>query len=32
MALSFDEIWVYGGQLVVAEPFTTPNALGVGVD
>ena len=32
MALSFDEIWVYGGQLVVAEPFTTPKALGVGVD
>ena len=30
MALSFDEIWVYGGQLVVAEPFTTPTALGVG--
>ena len=32
MALSFDEIWVYGGQLVVAEPFTTPKALGVGLD
>ena len=32
MALSFDEIWVYGGQLVVAEPFTTPTALGVGAD
>ena len=31
MALSFDEIWVYGGQLVVAEPFTTPKALGVGL-
>ncbi len=30
MALSFDEIWVYGGQLVVAEPFTTPEALGKG--
>ena len=30
MALSFDEIWVYGGQLVVAAPFTTPTALGVG--
>ena len=32
MALSFDEIWVYGGQLVVAEPFTTPKALGTGFD
>jgi len=32
MALSFDEIWVYGGQLIVAEPRTTPKALGVGVD
>tara|TARA_R100001594_G_scaffold79844_1_gene114427 strand:- start:741 stop:1622 length:882 start_codon:yes stop_codon:yes gene_type:complete len=32
MALSFDEIWVYGGQLVVAQPFTTPKALGVGVE
>ncbi len=30
MALSFDEIWVYGGQLIVAEPFTTPEALGKG--
>ena len=30
MALSFDEIWVYGGQLIVAQPFTTPLALGVG--
>ena len=32
MALSFDEIWVYGGQLIVAEPFTTPKALGTGLD
>ena len=32
MALSFDEIWVYGGQLIVAQPRTTPKALGVGVD
>ena len=32
MALSFDEIWVYNGQLVVAEPFTTPKALGTGRD
>ena len=31
MALSFDEIWVYGGQLIVAEPFTTPKALGEGL-
>ena len=31
MALSFDEIWVYGGQLVVAEPRTTPKALGTGL-
>ena len=31
MALSFDEIWVYGGQLVVAEPRTTPKALGEGL-
>ena len=30
MALSFDEIWVYGGQLIVAKPLTTPKALGVG--
>ena len=29
MALSFDEIWVYGGQLIVAEPFAVPKALGV---
>ena len=32
MALSFDEIWVYGGQLIVAQPLTTPKALGVGLD
>ena len=32
MALSFDEIWVYNGQLVVAEPFTTPKVLGTGRD
>ena len=30
MALSFDEIWCYNGQLIVSEPFTTPKALGVG--
>ena len=32
MALSFDEIWVYGGQLIVAKPLTTPKALGTGVN
>ena len=32
MALSFDEIWVYGGQLIVAKPLTTPKALGTGLD
>jgi hypothetical protein len=32
MALTFDEIWVYNGQLVVAEPFTTPKVLGTGRD
>ena len=32
MALSFDEIWVYGGQLIVAQPLTTPKALGQGLD
>ena len=32
MALSFDEIWVYGGQLIVANPLTTPKALGTGVN
>ena len=31
MALSFDEIWVYGGQLVVAKPLTNPKALGEGL-
>ena len=31
MALSFDEIWVYGGQLIVAQPLTTPKALGQGL-
>ena len=31
MALSFDEIWVYGGQLIVAQPLTTPKALGEGL-
>ena len=31
MALSFDEIWVYGGQLIVAEPRTNPKALGEGL-
>jgi len=31
MALSFDEIWVYGGQLIVAEPRTRPKALGEGL-
>ena len=30
MALSFDEIWVYGGQLIVAKPLTNPKALGEG--
>jgi len=32
MALSFDEIWVYGGQLIVAKPLTTPKALGTGLN
>ena len=32
MALSFDEIWVYGGQLIVAQPLTTPKALGQGLN
>ena len=32
MALSFDEIWVYGGQLVVAQPLTTPKSLGTGLN
>ena len=32
MALSFDEIWVYGGHLIVAKPLTTPKALGTGLD
>ena len=31
MAISFDEIWVYGGQLVVAKPLTNPKALGEGL-
>ena len=31
MALSFDEIWVYGGQLIVAKPLTNPKALGEGL-
>tara|TARA_B100000287_G_scaffold254888_1_gene239581 strand:- start:494 stop:1342 length:849 start_codon:yes stop_codon:yes gene_type:complete len=30
MAFSMDEVWVYNGQHIVAEPFTTPTALGVG--
>ena len=32
MALSFYEIWVYGGQLIVAQPLTTPKALGTGLN
>ena len=31
MALSFDEIWVYGGQLVVSQPGVYAKALGVGL-
>ena len=30
MALSFDEIWCYNGQLIVSEPMITPKALGQG--
>ncbi len=30
MALSFDEIWCYNGQLIVSAPMITPTALGVG--
>ena len=30
MAFSLDEIHVYNGQHIVAQPFTTPVALGVG--
>ena len=31
MALSFDEIWCYGGQLVVSEPGVYAKALGGGL-
>ena len=31
MALSFDEIWCYNGQLIVSAPLITPTALGVGL-
>ena len=29
MAFSFDEIFTYGGQLIVAAKKVVPNALGV---
>ena len=31
MALSFDEIWCYGGQLIVSEPNNYAKALGKGL-
>ena len=31
MAFSFDEIFAYGGQLIVAAKKVVPNALGVGL-
>jgi len=31
MALSFDEIWCYGGQLIVSEPNNHAKALGQGL-
>jgi len=31
MALSFDEIWCYNGQLIVSAPTITPKALGIGL-
>lgn len=30
MAFSLDEAWIYNGQHIVAQPFTTPVALGIG--
>ena len=30
MAFSLDEAWIYNGQHIVAQPFTTPLALGIG--
>ena len=31
MALSFDEIWCYSGQVVVSAPLVVPTALGIGL-
>ena len=32
MAFSIDEQWVYNGQHIVANPFTTPKVLGTGAE